>query len=200
MKSVKKYREEIAKKICCLYPQECTTCKKGRGCPDEWADVAEQVDQFLSIFLDQTKDEEGAWHPERLVVSTPSEICPYCGKNADAAMLVMGNSMAHADCVILKLNELLDPEYDGTGKPRKILVVLDGDQSLPENIRVVADDGALCNAEMASNFLKDKGFRRVRKCWASLKHFDTDSQGGRLYCCENGDYFTLVSFPFIERR
>ena len=45
-----KLREQIAQKICCLYPQECPTCKKGKGCPDEWKDITEQVDQIFDLF------------------------------------------------------------------------------------------------------------------------------------------------------
>jgi len=48
-------------------------------------------------------------------------LCAYCGKPADGAMLTMGDSMAHADCVIRRLNELLDYNYDGIGEPIKIV-------------------------------------------------------------------------------
>jgi len=41
--------------------------------------------------------------------------CAYCGTKPDGAMLTMGPSMAHVPCVILKLNELLDPNYEGFG-------------------------------------------------------------------------------------
>jgi len=43
-------REGIARMVCCLNPQECGTCKK---CPDEWEDVAEQVDEILSYLHSQ---------------------------------------------------------------------------------------------------------------------------------------------------
>ena len=33
----------------------------------------------------------------------------------------MGNSMAHADCVIRKLNELIDLDYFGEGEPQEII-------------------------------------------------------------------------------
>ncbi len=49
------------------------------------------------------------------------EACCYCDKKADGAMLVMGDTMAHSDCVIQKLNELLDYDYDGKGKPIKVV-------------------------------------------------------------------------------
>ena len=38
--------------------------------------------------------------------------CAYCRKSPDGPMLVMGRSWAHAECVIRKLNELLDPEWE----------------------------------------------------------------------------------------
>ena len=45
------------------------------------------------------------------VLKAGKDQCAYCGKKPDGAMLTMGNSMAHVPCVILKLNELLDPTY-----------------------------------------------------------------------------------------
>lgn len=36
------------------------------------------------------------------------------------------------------------------------------------------------------------------RCSGILNHFDNDSQGGQGYVCENGDYYTWVSYPFIE--
>jgi len=54
-------------------------------------------------------------------MSKEKEICAYCGKPADGAMLCMGSTMAHFDCVIRKLNELLDPDYEGEGEPSKII-------------------------------------------------------------------------------
>jgi len=44
-------REDIAKIICPLakYPEECEKCTNGCGCPDNWPDIAEQVDQILSL-------------------------------------------------------------------------------------------------------------------------------------------------------
>ena len=50
----------------------------------------------------------------------PSQ-CAYCGKAPDGAMLTMGNLMAHVPCVILKLNELLDPNYEGFGPADEIV-------------------------------------------------------------------------------
>ncbi len=54
------------------------------------------------------------------------EECCYCGKKPDGAMLMMGNQLAHADCAIRKLNELLDPDYDGTSEPEKVVGYLAG--------------------------------------------------------------------------
>jgi len=44
-------REDIAKIICPLakYPEECEKCTNGCGCPDNWPDIAEQVDKILSL-------------------------------------------------------------------------------------------------------------------------------------------------------
>ena len=50
MNKQEEIREGIAKRVCCLNPQECGTCKK---CPDEWEDVAEQVDEILSYLHSQ---------------------------------------------------------------------------------------------------------------------------------------------------
>ena len=41
-------------------------------------------------------------------------------------MLTMGYQMAHATCAIRKLNELLDPDYDGKVEPKKIIGLLAG--------------------------------------------------------------------------
>ncbi len=46
---------------------------------------------------------------------------------------------------------------------------------------------------------RDYNNGRCPKCFGELKHFDNDSQGGRGYCCENRDYYTWVSYPFIEK-
>lgn len=32
-----------------------------------------------------------------------------------------------------------------------------------------------------------------------LKYFDTDSQGGRGYCCDKCKYFTWVSYYFVDK-
>jgi len=47
--------------------------------------------------------------------------CAYCGDEPDGAMLRMGNIMAHATCVIRKLNKLLDPDYEGKGEPDEVV-------------------------------------------------------------------------------
>ena len=50
-------------------------------------------------------------------VQKPREECAYCDKKPDGAMLTMGNSMAHLDCVVRKLNELVDYDWDGVNDP-----------------------------------------------------------------------------------
>lgn len=54
------------------------------------------------------------------------EECCYCKGEPDGAMLVMSSQMAHVYCVIRKLNELLDPDYEGKGEPDKIIGFLAG--------------------------------------------------------------------------
>lgn len=41
---------------------------------------------------------------------------------------------------------------------------------------------------------------RCPKCWGVLRYFDTDSQGGRGYTCENRDYYIWVSWPGIVSK
>lgn len=38
------------------------------------------------------------------------------------------------------------------------------------------------------------------KCGKRLKHFDTDSQGGRGYCCYDCHYFTWVSYDCVDKK
>ena len=38
------------------------------------------------------------------------------------------------------------------------------------------------------------------KCGKQLKFFDVDSHGGREYCCDNWQYFTWVSYNWIDRN
>lgn len=38
------------------------------------------------------------------------------------------------------------------------------------------------------------------KCGKRLKHFDTDSQGGRGYCCCDCHYFTWVSYDCVDKK
>ena len=66
-------------------------------------------------------------------VSPSAEGCCYCPKKADGAMLVMGDNMAHADCVIRKLNELLDPDWfmDSDFEPLDVVGFLVKAQELP---------------------------------------------------------------------
>ena len=37
------------------------------------------------------------------------------------------------------------------------------------------------------------------KCGKKLKWFDTDSQGGRGYCCNDCRYFTWVSYNCVDK-
>lgn len=37
------------------------------------------------------------------------------------------------------------------------------------------------------------------RCNNNLRHFDTDSQGGRGYCCDNCHYHTWVSWKFVDK-
>ncbi len=52
--------------------------------------------------------------------------CWLCGLREDGAMFTMANRSAHATCVIRKLNELFDPDYDGEGEPDKVIGFLAG--------------------------------------------------------------------------
>jgi predicted amidophosphoribosyltransferase len=36
-------------------------------------------------------------------------------------------------------------------------------------------------------------------CWTKLRYFDTDSQGGRGYCCDTCGYHTWVSYGFVDK-
>ena len=65
------------------------------------------------------------------VLKASKNKCVYCDKKPDGAMLTMGFQMAHATCVIQKLNELLDPNYDG-GEPDKVVGFLAGYKSQEE--------------------------------------------------------------------
>lgn len=38
------------------------------------------------------------------------------------------------------------------------------------------------------------------RCGKRLKHFDTDSQGGRGYCCNSCKYFTWVSYNSVDKN
>ena len=38
------------------------------------------------------------------------------------------------------------------------------------------------------------------KCGLKLRNFDTDSQGGRGYMCDNCGYGTWVSYNCVDRR
>jgi len=62
--------------------------------------------------------------PEARIADMKADLpayCAYCGDEPDGAMLRMGNIMAHATCVIRKLNKLLDPDYEGKGEPDEVV-------------------------------------------------------------------------------
>jgi len=82
-------REGIAKIICCLSPQECDRCNR---CPDEWEDVAEQVDEVLSYLHSQglvikrdCKHCEGTGSAS-FFINGEATICPFChgGKTVES--------------------------------------------------------------------------------------------------------------------
>lgn len=97
------------------------------------------------------------------------EICCYCGNKADGAMLGMGASIAHADCAIHKLNELLDYDYDGKGKPIKIVGYIKHgiSKDKPPN-----DDDRICPCDMCGKMRsKDEGgttFTVCDECWDKI--------------------------------
>lgn len=64
---------------------------------------------------------------------------------------------------------------------------------------IVIVSGLICSLSFWAYLGEKKAFNKGRcpKCYGELKHFDTDSQGGKGYCCENRDYYTWVSYPFI---
>jgi len=71
------------------------------------------------------------------------EVCAYCPNKPDGAMLVMGNTMAHAPCVVQKLNELLDPDWDIGRQPSKIVDFVLKHLDSPEKKRAVFTTGIL---------------------------------------------------------
>jgi len=58
----------------------------------------------------------------------------------------------------------------------------------------------LCLGVLAGYLWEKKDYNggKCPKCLMELVHFDNDSQGGRGYCCSNCNYYTWVSYPFIE--
>lgn len=55
-------------------------------------------------------------------------VCPYCEETLDGPVLILKGDKDwkdvhyyHADCIIRMMNELLDPDFDGTGEPEQIL-------------------------------------------------------------------------------
>lgn len=49
--------------------------------------------------------------------------------------------------------------------------------------------------------IEKKGFNNgiCPKCGKKLKWFDSDSQGGRGYCCHDCRYFTWVSYDLVDK-
>ena len=45
------------------------------------------------------------------------EMCYFCNGPANGAMFSMGVHTAHIACVILALNKLIDPDFEGIGNP-----------------------------------------------------------------------------------
>lgn len=41
---------------------------------------------------------------------------------------------------------------------------------------------------------------KCKECGNDLRHFDTDSQGGRGYCCDQCGYHTWVSYNCVDKR
>lgn len=62
-------------------------------------------------------------------------VCCYCLLPADGPMLVMGEAMAHADCVTEKLQELLDPDYEGPTIEEAEAAVHHGEQLVDERAK-----------------------------------------------------------------
>jgi predicted RNA-binding Zn-ribbon protein involved in translation (DUF1610 family) len=50
--------------------------------------------------------------------------------------------------------------------------------------------------------LEKEGYNNGRcpKCGKSLYHFDTDSQGGRGYCCPDCYYATWVTYRIVDKN
>ena len=70
------------------------------------------------------------------LIEPVKEECAYCHRKADGAMLTAGTYMAHSDCVIRKLNELLDPDYDGKGDPSEVVAY----RQSPVKVRRLPDE------------------------------------------------------------
>ena len=66
-----------------------------------------------------------------LTQPTPAT-CAFCGGKDDGAMLRVGNSLAHAGCTIVALNQLIDPEWEQGKEPKKIIGWLKSQPTLPE--------------------------------------------------------------------
>lgn len=54
----------------------------------------------------------------------------------------------------------------------------------------------------AAMYLEYRGFNKgtCPKCGRPLRWFDTDSQGGRGYCCNKCKYYTWVSYNSVDKN
>ncbi len=93
---------------------------------------------YYDDFMREVIHTQAAYNELKHKVETTN--CPYCGEKPDGAMLTMGNSMAHSDCVIQKLNELLDPDFYGEGKPSSILVYKGEIEKLINNLPDMSEE------------------------------------------------------------
>lgn len=101
-------------------------------------DIREKIASTLVYLLKLPEKYAGEVADE--ILTTIKEVdsnCWYCGHKADGPMLAMGNQMAHAKCVIRKLNELLDPDYEGKGEPDEVIGFKAGYVKLADGDRVI---------------------------------------------------------------
>lgn len=70
------------------------------------------------------------------------------------------------------------------------------------NIAIILLIIVLVSLPLIGIHLEKKGYNNGRcpKCSISLRHFDTDSQGGRGYCCPNCHYATWVSYKIVDKN
>ena len=60
----------------------------------------------------------------------------------------------------------------------------------------------LCLLPFYGIYLEKKDFNKgiCPKCGGKLHLFDTDSQGGRGYCCHKCPYFTWISYNCVDKN